>query len=54
MQRKKGFRGERISSLKGKWHSGDGGGGGAGKDEDEDEGENDIDRDRCSFSVRSP
>lgn len=46
MQRKKGFRGERISSLKGKWHSG---GSGAGKDEDEDEGENDIDRDQCSF-----
>lgn len=41
MQRKKGFRGGRISSLKGEWH---------GEDEDED----DIDRDRCSFSTRSP
>lgn len=41
MQRKKGFREGRISSLKGEWQG-------------EDENENDIDRDRCSFSARSP
>jgi len=37
MQRKKGFREERISSLKSEWQG-------------EDENENDIDRDRLELS----